>query len=195
MAILAALVTFALAAPSAQAASPHASPDPSPQAAPSPSGGGPGPDPAPQAAPAPVTSAPVTSASSSASSAPVVPRPTSSGIGVASPVTGGGSTTTAATAPIQPSPSVHKSLRHAVHHAQRPPAWVAVVTRQLTTPWRKDPLLATTAAGAQSNGSPQPSTPPRNGLLLLLGSAALAVLALASGSMLRLLRRMDGVRL
>jgi hypothetical protein len=71
---------------------------------------------------------------------------------------------------------------------QRPAAWVADVARQVTTPWRQNPLLR--AAGVSS----QPTAAARNGLLLLLGSAALAILALASGSMLRLLRRMDEVR-
>lgn len=185
MALLAVVVSFALTSPAARGAS-NLSPDPSPQAAPATSGGSPAPDPAPQAAPA---ARPTQSASASQSPAPVVPRPTASGIGVGSTSTSGGSTVTTANPVIQPSPPVRRHIRRAVHRVRRPAVWVADVARQVTAPWHQNPLLS--AAGATS----QPTASARNGLLLLLGAAALAVLALASGSMLRLLRRMDGVRL
>jgi hypothetical protein len=184
-ALLATLVWFAVAAvPTAHAAS-GPSPDPAPHAAPAAGGGGnPSPDPAPQPAPAssPISAAPAQPA------APVVPRPSSSGIGVAAPASSHSSTPTTATAAIKPSVPARRSKRHVVHYGRRPAAWVATAARQVRTPWHADPLLAGAAA------SSQPTPAQRNGLLLLLGSAALAVLAVASASMLRLLRRMDGVR-
>jgi hypothetical protein len=190
-ALLATLVWFAVAAvPTAHAAS-GPSPDPAPHAAPAAGGGGnPSPDPAPQPAPAssPVSAAPAQPAAPVQSAAPVVPRPSSSGIAVAAPASSHSSTPTTATAAIKPSVPARRSKRHVVHYGRRPAAWVATAARQVRTPWHADPLLAGAAA------SSQPTPAQRNGLLLLLGSAALAVLAVASASMLRLLRRMDGVR-
>jgi hypothetical protein len=64
----------------------------------------------------------------------------------------------------------------------------AVAVRELASPWRLNPFASSTANAARA------VTSSRNGLLLLFGALALAVLALASGSMLRLLRQMEGVR-
>jgi hypothetical protein len=182
--MLAVLLSFAATSPVAHAGSSNVSPDPAPHARSSSGGGNPAPDPSPQATP----SSSAVSAAPPQPVAPVVPRPTSSGIGVISSAQSGGSTTTTATTAIQPSVPVRRSIRRTVHHARHRAAWVATVARQVTTPWHVDPLLAGAAV------STQPTAPQRNGLLLLLGSAAMAVLALASASMLRLLRRMDEVR-
>lgn len=180
--ILVTLACFGIAAPIAQAAP---SPDPAPQHASFASAPGPSPDPSPQAAPVqPAQSAPVMQAP-----APVVPQPTSSGIGVV-PAAGSGEPSVTSTARvIQPSAPARKVGRHTVHRVQLPAISVSTVAHRLTSPWRRISFLTPASLGARPTAAPA-----RNGLLLLLGSAALAVLAVASASMLRLLRQMDGVR-
>ena len=56
----------------------------------------------------------------------------------------------------------------------------------MTVPDRRNLLGVEAPVGAR------PSVAARDGLLLLFGAVALAVLALASGSMVRLLGRMEG---
>jgi hypothetical protein len=68
-----------------------------------------------------------------------------------------------------------------------PSRWIALAAGQVALPWRQNPLQISATL------TPRPAALPRNGLLLLFGAVALAVLALASGSLLRLLRRMDEV--
>jgi hypothetical protein len=69
-----------------------------------------------------------------------------------------------------------------------PQAWITAAAHELTSPLRIDPF-ASTAGGVRA------VTASRNGLLLLGSALALLVVALASGSLFRLLRQMEGVRL
>lgn len=181
----AAILLAAGVAPSVAWAAPGASPDAAPQAAPpSSSSGSPSPDPAPQASPAQPSSA------SPSSGAPiVVPQATSSGIAAASPSTGGESQSASPvlTMPAARALSPVKRSARARSVPVRPRAsWVATAIR-LTLPWRHNPFELGAAARLRS------AAPAKNGLLLLFGSLALAVLALASASMLRLLRGMEEV--
>lgn len=170
--------------PAAWAAGSGVSPDPAPQSAPSSGPAGPSPDPSPQAATQPSTG----SASSSQSAAPVVSQASSTRTAVVSPNSTERTATTTATPAVHPSSVTRRPARVAiarVHHRARS---IALDARRLTSPWRLNPLYDATALGARTLPAP------RNGLLLLGGALALAVLALASGSLLRLLRQMEGVR-
>jgi hypothetical protein len=184
MALCAVLLVLAVAVPVAQAA-PGVSPQAAPQAAPQASSGGPSPDPSPQASPVQQAAG----GSASASTGPVVPLATSSGIAVASPSS---SSHPEAASPVVSTPAIRtasparRSTRAKALHVRERARWVSLATRALTLPWR-NPFAVGAAAGFRSG------TPSRNGLLLLFGAVALAILALASTSMLRLLRGMDEV--
>jgi hypothetical protein len=195
-------VGIALALPGVTQASP--SPDPSPQAAPS-SGGAPAPDPAPQARSssssgssvgASPTSGPRFSNSSSSSSssgdgsssgsAPVVIQPSISGAAVAEPSTSShrssrGTPSTVDQVPLRSVPlkrAAHKT--HSVAHRAATPR-TGVPHRGVYRHFYAIPALTVL--------SPRLTGSARNGVLLLLGAGAFLVLAGASGSLMRMLRR------
>ena len=183
-AVVAGLVLLGFGWSATSAAASGASPDPAPQASPAANSGSPAPDPAPVASPTDSTG----SATSTQTTAPVVPHATSSGIGVASSSSHATQTpsvrTTQSAPAIRASPVIRRPARAAATRANRQPHRVPVVMHHLANPWRLN-WFSPTGVAARA------VTSPRNGLLLLFGAIALAVLALASGSMLRLLRRME----
>ena len=73
-------------------------------------------------------------------------------------------------------------------HVHRHPRSITFDARRLTSPWRLIPFSDASALSARTLPAP------KNGLLLLGGAVALAVLALAGSSLLRLLRQMEGVQ-
>jgi hypothetical protein len=184
----AAVLSLASLAPAgAQAASHGNAGDPSPQPAPVSTGAAPSPDPAPQAA---TQSTP--SHASTPSTPPIsqVTPSVSSGSGggsgqpvVSSPVAPAHASSTAPpsdrvrthSAPAQVS---HRVVRHAPA-ARRPSTRVGPLSFPLSLPRA---LLLIPRAGAPAH---------RNGLLLLLSSVAMAVVAVASFAMLRRLRRLE----
>lgn len=182
-AVLALLVSPGFGASVAWASGP--SPDPAPQAAGSSSSGSPAPDPAPQTASQHSTG----SASSSQSLAPVVSNSASSGVGVGSSGSLETQTephpSTTVTPTIAATPVIRRPTRRATRHVQRQPHLVSFSARELVSPWRLNPFASSTAIAARTVGSS------RNGLLLLFAAVALAVLALASGSLMRQLTRMN----
>lgn len=183
VAMLAILLILSMGSAVATAAGGAPSPDPAPQAASSSKAGSPTPDRAPQAAP----EHPAVSQSSTGSIAPVTPSPTSSGVAVVSPSSAGSQTATPTiAAPAIRAPlSARRPARRSVH---RHPGWIALTVPRVTISSSGSPL------GIAAAVSSRPAVSPHSGMLLLLGAVALTVLALASGSLLRLLGRMYGVR-
>jgi hypothetical protein len=194
------IVALALALPGVAQASPK--PDPTPQAAPS-SGGGPSPDPAPQAhssssnssaSPSSTSGQTVSGPSSSSgeasypASSPVVVQPSISGVAVAEPSTStthssGGGAATGDQVPLKSlalQRAAHTTKRAARHHATDP--------RIHLQPSFLRHLISLPALTVFNARLPAPA---RNGLLLLLGAGALFVLAAASGSLLRIIRRLS----
>ncbi len=187
-AVVAVLALNCLGLPAAQAAAVHGhGGDPSPQAAPSSSASTPAPDPAPQAAPRstptrtstpsiPQTTSPVsTGHPTTVTSSPVVPVRTSSvppaSIGVPSH---------AASAPAHP--ASHHAVRH-MPPARTTSTRVGPLSFPLALP-RDLLLLPRDALRAGVPGH-------QNGMLLLLSAAAMAVVAVASFTLLRRLRRLE----
>ncbi len=174
-------------------------PDPALQPAPASSTAGPSPDPAPQAASRPSNSSsssssgsrppsqPLITTSSSAKPSPqatVIPRPTGSGITLA-PTGAESSANSTAGAAIRV-PLRETRTAHARTHVKDAARGLTVQPAQVAVPWRgRDPLDVRTAVSSLL------APPSRNGMLLLSGAVAFAVLALASASLLRLLARMN----
>jgi hypothetical protein len=196
------LVGFALALPSIAQASPK--PDPTPQAAPS-TGSGPSPDPAPQAhsssSSGSSVSAPSTSYSSIGNSSsssgkgsssvtpPVVIQPSISGAAVAEPSIPTHASTTSTSSAANQGALRTVPLRHQArtrahltrHHSTQPGVRIQP---SLFRRFFALPALSLLKAGIRLPSAPG------NGLLFLLGAGAFFVLAAASGSLLRMLRRM-----
>jgi hypothetical protein len=177
-----------------------ATPDPAPQSGAGPSTGGPAPDPTPQAASQPQTQ----SSPAPRTDNPAAPQVTTTSSPVRSSDAGQAAaragvlgvtvvrSTEATTAPAAGSQTQHKSLqskrlalpsRRATRRSQ---AWLTAIAERAAAPWgRRNPIDALIGVG-----SPSASTP-RDGLLLLLAAVALLIIMLASGSLLRLLTRMN----
>jgi hypothetical protein len=189
------VLTVAFASPIARAAGPSPSPDPVPQSAPS--SGTPGPDPGPQAtsgsgsgtSTSQVSQQPATGSSSpsSSSSSPQTSQATSvvssangSGVALGSPrgSSSGGSSqpTVASPLPTRASRGAPTPAHHAHRIAPRLRATGAVAASR---------TLRESLAGSLARQPP----PQRNGMLLLFAAFALATVALAGASLLRLLRR------
>jgi hypothetical protein len=187
-AVVAVLALNCLGLPVAQAAAVHRhADDPSPQAAPGPSTSTPAPDPAPQAAPRSTpthTSTPsirqTTSATSTThpitvASSPVVPARTSAVPPVSSAVPSRAASARA-----------HPASHHAVRHA---PAARTTSTRvgRLSFPLVLPRDLLLLPRAALHAGVPGH----KNGVLLLLSAVAMAVVAVASFTLLRTLRSLE----
>ncbi len=181
------LLTLGLSVPAAWAAgNGNPGPDPAPQASTSSgSGSGPAPDPSPQ--PSSGHSSASASASSSQSASPVV---SASGIGIGSSSSTGTQTTPQTTPTVAPAvpapPVVTRPARKATPRVHAQPH-LTIAAGRLVSPWRLH-LFPSTSADTRA------ISPSRNGLLLLGTALALAVLALASGSLLRMLRQMQRVQ-
>lgn len=183
-AMIAVLVSFLASASGAGAAAP--SPDPAPQAGSSGQSTARSPDPTPQA-PATHSSA---SGGSSGSPVTVLPPTTAGGLAIAAPSSSAPrSTSTTSEAVVQPQsparPSRHASHLRVSHRHRRP---VPTATHHAISVPRPEVGAHQLAVATRA------ATSSRTGLLLLLGAVAMFVLALASGSMLKLLRRMGGAR-
>jgi hypothetical protein len=183
--VVAMVLCFLAGAPLAMAAAP--APDPAPQATQAGSGQAPNPDPAPQAPTQQSTppAAPSTSVT-------VLPHPSTGEVAVAPPSSSQPhATTTTATAPV-----IHAAKPA---HAARPAARSGRRRghRHVAPPPKRPPKPAShpRVITFQPTPAPRASGSTRSGMLLLFGAGAMFVLALASASMLRLLRRMGGAAL
>jgi hypothetical protein len=187
-AVVVVLALNCLGLPAAQAAAVHGhAGDPSPQAAPGSSASTPAPDPAPRAAPrsTPIrTSTPTTRQTTSpvsnghpttVTSSPVVPARTSSVTPASSSVP-----------PHAASAPAHPVSHHAVRHVP-PPRTTTTRVGSLSFPLALPRDLLLLPGAALRDGVPGR----RDGVLLLLSAVAMAVVAVASFTLLRRLRRLE----
>lgn len=188
-------LTVVFGSPISRAAGGSPSPDPTPRNGPSP--GAPGPDPSPQAA---------SGSGSGSSTSPASQQPVSSSSASGSSSSSGGTPQATSAAPSATGSGVAlgspsgSSIGSSTPQKSVPTAPVRPLTR-LPTPAKRAHRIkpgsrATGAAAASSElpvslaGSLARPSPQGNGVLLLLAALALATVALAGGSLLRLLRRM-----